>query len=58
MTIQVRGNKVSLAESCKKIESINSVNNFRNLSRTKEQILLSDADVYLAVIITPGDYYS
>ena len=51
-------NKESLAESCKKIKHINYVNNFRNLSRTKEQILLSDADAYLAVIITSCDYYS
>ncbi|ACB17834.1 hypothetical protein HMPREF1608_04557 [Escherichia coli 908525] len=42
----------------RKIEFINSVNNFQTLSRTKEQILISDADVYLAVIITASDYYS
>ena len=29
-----------------------------NTNNTKEQILLSDTDVYLAVIITASDYYS
>ncbi|EFD0981639.1 hypothetical protein FES52_15600 [Escherichia coli] len=41
----------------RKIEFINDVNNFQTLSRTKEQILISDADVYLAAIITASDYY-
>ncbi|KAA1280403.1 hypothetical protein DXF85_03660 [Citrobacter pasteurii] len=40
----------------RKIEFIKGVNNFQILWRTKQQILFSLTAVYLAVIITQGDY--
>ncbi|TKV05487.1 hypothetical protein FDX19_23765 [Citrobacter sp. wls619] len=40
----------------REIEFIKGVNNFQILWRTKQQILFSLTAVYLAVIITQGDY--
>ncbi|WP_219352604.1 hypothetical protein, partial [Citrobacter sp. Colony219] len=40
----------------RKIEFIKGVNNFQILWRTKQQILFLSIVVYLAVIITQGDY--
>ncbi|AUZ65175.1 TPA: hypothetical protein F6W26_01060 [Citrobacter amalonaticus] len=40
----------------RKIKPIKGVNNFQILLRTKQQILIFSVVVYLADIITQGDY--